>query len=655
MINGERPDENVVSLRGILLGALMSVVVGYLFAAGEVVNHSAPMTNDFSAPGALFLFFLLAAGLNTLLRLWRPKLAFTRGELITAFVMMLVAAAVPTRGFAGFLMPIATSAQYYATPENEWAELVWPHLPRWLAPEDGYAVRHYYEGLPKDMPTLLAIPWRAWAIPLLCWMWAFMAVTLCMVAVPVILRKQWMETEKIVYPMAQVPLALVGDREHPDTTGPRFLRSGLMWTGFLLSALLVINNGLSSYFPFFQRLRLLTYIPLFNRAVLLRLHVAPTTIGFAYFIRQDVSLGLWLFYLIIAFQVGMIKVLGLPEPPKLGIWSYHSVGCLQGTGALIVFACYGLYISRRHLMNVLRVALYGAEDDAEDAREAISYRGAVIALLIGSILLAMWLRMAGLPLWACFLLLILFAMIFTVMTRVVVETGMPIAMTPVLASDFLAVFAGSENLGRSGLVTLGLTHAWHSEMRCFVMASAATGLRLGSEVESRRRGPLFWSMIAAATLSFAAALAVMLYFPYRDGGMNLNGFNFNWAANYPWRDATGRMNKPVWPTAAHFTYLGMGGGIMSFLLLARRLMPRWPLHPISFIICFHWSAAVTWMSVFVAWCIKGLVLKLGGPRLFVKLRPFFLGLILGEAVIAGLWTVVDLITGKKGNMCTWFF
>ena len=646
---------NLLTWRGILLGAVMSVVVGWIFSYGEVVAASCAMTNDFSAPGALFLFFLLAAVLNNLVRWLRPTLALTRGELITAFVMMLVAAAVPTRGFAGFLMPIATSAQYYATPENQWAEMVLPHLPRWLCPSDGYAIRSYYEGLPKDSATLWAIPWGAWIVPLFGWMVAFLAVTLCMIAIPVILRKQWMETEKIVYPMAQVPLALVGDKEHPETTGRHFLRSGLMWTGFALSALYVSCNALHAYWHWFPYTRLYTYVRLFSNAVTLRLRLSPTAVGFAYFIRQDVSLGLWLFYLIVAFQVGAIKILGIPEPAKLGIWSYRSVGCLQGTGALLAFGAYSIYISRHHIRRVLRVALLGPEGDAEDAEEAISYRGAVVALLIGALLLAMWLRMAGLPLWATFFLLILFAMIFTVMTRVVVETGMPVAMTPVLATDFLATFAGSANLGRGGLTTLGLTYAWHSEMRCFVMASAATGLRLGGEVHGRRKQLLFWAMLLAATLGFVAALGVMTYFPYRDGGMNLNGFNFNWAANYPWRDAVGRMKTPAFPSLGHFTYLGIGGGVMTALLLARRLLPRWPLHPISFIICFHWSAAVTWVSVFVAWCIKGVVIKLGGPRLFVRLRPFFLGLILGDATTAGMWMLIDFITGKKGNRPTAFF
>ena len=51
----------------------------------------------------------------------------------------------------------------------------------------------------------------------------------------------------------------------------------------------------------------------------------------------------------------------------------------------------------------------------------------------------------------------------------------------------------------------------------------------------------------------------------------------------------------------------------------------------------------------VAWAIKGTVLKYGGLGFFERLKPFFLGLILGEAVVAGFWVVVDFCTGMQSN------
>ena len=45
--------------------------------------------------------------------------------------MMLTASAIPTMGLSEYWLTIITGAQYYSTPENEWALHILPHLPDW--------------------------------------------------------------------------------------------------------------------------------------------------------------------------------------------------------------------------------------------------------------------------------------------------------------------------------------------------------------------------------------------------------------------------------------------------------------------------------------------------------------------------------------------
>jgi hypothetical protein len=56
-----------------------------------------------------------------------------------------------------------------------------------------------------------------------------------------------------------------------------------------------------------------------------------------------------------------------------------------------------------------------------------------------------------------------------------------------------------------------------------------------------------------------------------------------------------------------------------------------------------------WFPVFIAWMIKGLVLRYGGAKLYRQLLPGFLGFILAEFLSAGLWAVIDFCTGVKGH------
>ena len=57
-----------------------------------------------------------------------------------------------------------------------------------------------------------------------------------------------------------------------------------------------------------------------------------------------------------------------------------------------------------------------------------------------------------------------------------------------------------------------------------------------------------------------------------------------------------------------------------------------------------------WFSIFLAWLFKTIVLKYGGAAAYSRTRPFFLGLILGQVVVAGMWLVIDYFTGMTGNV-----
>ena len=94
----------------------------------------------------------------------------------------------------------------------------------------------------------------------------------------------------------------------------------------------------------------------------------------------------------------------------------------------------------------------------------------------------------------------------------------------------------------------------------------------------------------------------------------------------------------------------MAIGAASFYLLLRLYlhMPGWHIHPIGYLMGASWPMINFWFPVFLGWLAKGLVLRFGGFRIYRMLLPGFLGLIFAEFFSAGLWVVVDFITGVKG-------
>jgi hypothetical protein len=62
-----------------------------------------------------------------------------------------------------------------------------------------------------------------------------------------------------------------------------------------------------------------------------------------------------------------------------------------------------------------------------------------------------------------------------------------------------------------------------------------------------------------------------------------------------------------------------------------------------------WTTHHLMPSIFVAWLIKVVVLRIGGIQLYSRIRPFFLGLILGQYGAGGIWLAIDGFTGATGN------
>ena len=73
-----------------------------------------------------------------------------------------------------------------------------------------------------------------------------------------------------------------------------------------------------------------------------------------------------------------------------------------------------------------------------------------------------------------------------------------------------------------------------------------------------------------------------------------------------------------------------------------------PFHPVGFLIMSTWPISQLWFAIFVGWLVKVMVLKYGGAKLYVNARPAMMGVIVGEAVAAGFWLVMNIAISSMG-------
>jgi len=630
--------------KALIVGLVGAVCIGLGSPYNDMIIKGTGLAVWSLTPAAIFLFFLLVAVVNVILRLIHPPLALQRGELAVSFVLILLANTLAGRGLPAQLLPVITGAYYYATPENNWVNIVHPHMPDWPIPQGHQVIWGFYEGSASGH-----IPWAAWLIPLLYWAIFALAFFLSMVCLMVIVRRQWVEYERLPFPMVQLPLAMIGG-DDKDSLIPALFRSALMWMGFAVPFVLGSINALHNYFGFFPLIRLSAGgIPIFRGMASINLSVDLTMIGFSYFVPQNVALGMSFFYLMNQVQQGLLGMFAWGSKDEtMGAYSLYTDSSIihQAMGGMFVLVLGTLWIGRKHLKDVLSKAFRG-NPEVTDEDEIVSYRIAVFGTIAGFAVMGGWLWQTGIPLLYVPLLLMGAFAGFITMARIAAQGGVAYMFPPTNGPDFVTAGIGGSLLGAKGMAGLALTYAWSVDTLILLMTACANGLKLVTEVDVAGRRRLFAGIVAVILLTLGCVVGLTLYLGYHHGAINLSEFYFNNVAQYPYWFMEKSVISPGPINLFSWSHISLGAVLMAGFMLANYRFLWWPFHPVGFPVSCVFGGM--WCSVFVAWMIKAAILKYGGVVLFNRLKPFFLGLILGEAVVAGVWVITDYFTGMTGN------
>ena len=212
--------------RALVAGLLMAAWISVWPAYSSMIVRSSRA--DYAHLSLAFLIpFVFLLGLNLLPGLRR--FALTATELLTICCIGMLAANMQGEWLAGYFLGIITAPSYFATPENRWDELLLSRLPTWVHVASRGAAIGFYEGLAEGE----GLPWRYWVAPLAWWVAFLAALLMASFSAMVILRKQWMEHERLAYPVATALLELTG-AERGAGVG-LLVRSRLFQVGFLVS------------------------------------------------------------------------------------------------------------------------------------------------------------------------------------------------------------------------------------------------------------------------------------------------------------------------------------------------------------------------------------------------------------------------------------
>ena len=637
-----------VSARAVFIGLLFAAVLSAVTPYNDFKVGATYIAGTQFPIGALFVLFVLSAGVNVLLRKWRPGAVFARGELLTIWTLITVASGLPSSGMMRYFLPHIVAPHYFSNATNNWEYKIWGALPDWLKIKDKPSADAFFIGYPRGQEH---IPWAAWAGPLFFWgilAVLFLVATFC---VANILRRQWVENEKFAFPLVALPVLLAEEPRHGHLVND-LLRSPLLWLAVLLTTGIHTLNGLHVMYPSIPQIRTqynvseyLTVRP-WNQLGWFPANVFFLAVGLAYLLPAEVAFSLWFFFLFYKFEIFLCAVYNWQHTGPLGGYGQKEFHTLQAFGGAAGLFAWTMWTARAHLSDVWQKAMGGRRaKEIDDSREMFSFRATLIGLAVSYGGIGLWLYAAGVgvPL----ILLSLFLMTFTlvVISWVVTQAGMLFMQTPYASVDIIGPTIGLKGLSLPALYSVyRFEGTFLYDTREMLIPSVLNGAKTAEAGHFAAR-PLFKAMVAAVGIGLVVSAVASLWVPYYFGGGNslTNPFTYLHAPTRPLNLFGGAYSAPYagsWTNWFHI--VGGFAGVLGLLILRANF--NIGLHPIGFLGASVHAMHMLWASMFFGWAAKSLIQRYGGMKGYTAALPFFLGLILGDVINSVVWIVIGNLT-----------
>ena len=535
------------------------------------------------------------------------------------------------------------------------------------------------------------IHWKDWLRPLFYWGTYLVLILTGTFAVAVIMRRDWIESQRFPLPLAQIPLFFLGggpgEGERDDvestaisgeTTAPgdapssRANAAGLlvsgwfnraMWVGFAATFFWCTLRGWHDFNSNVPNLdidvRLQPYFsdPTFGHMWSpVTFSVLATFLGLAVFMELNVLMSLIIGYFLYRAQYWFGEVYGLTFGSREGFQIGYPYAEHQQLTAYLVYAALLLVFSRKYLWGVFRGAVRGQRrrDDV------LSSRGAILLLMISVVGMAGWAHGVGMPVAGILILFVTLLSVGFVAMKLRAECGVPsYAFFPIAVVLVVGIAGGMEVFGAEGTMFAVIVSA--------IIGAHAFFLIPGLQLEFLELSRIF--RLKRRIVLLVNGLAV-------GGGFLIGGWFFlsgAYAKGIEWFPDNGDF-RGISQERRHFNLLhtevtrkmeeenareeekidagdvGLAtwaslyaGGLTAAVAVLRYVFAGFWFHPVGIILGPMPVMDHIWGSLLVAWIVRFAALKLGGAATVrEKLLPFFAGVFLAGVTAKAMFFVINL-------------
>ena len=629
----------MTTLRALMLIISITALSGWLAQRVELVYNGPHIAGAGSPPGGqVFLAVPLGAlAALALLRRW-----LSEGERAVVYAGLAVGISATASGLMHRFIPGLVTGFYggFANSNSPYFKFL-QAVPSWAVP-----------GGPHSEPAIGAfeggasVPWDAWAVPLVAWSLFFAALFMTSFCLVAIFRERWMETERLGFPLLEMPLALL--------RGGLFTNRLFYW-GMLIPVTLIGVNGLNHYFPAVPQIEVRLNFADFLldepwKAMApfetpFQFRFSPLLAGVAFLAPVEVSFSTWFFYLVTRVQLLVTGLIGRLEyrgefipghgSPWLDWPGHFPFFMTQARGGLLFLVLFGLWTARRSLAAMFAPGKWQ-----------------VWGFVAGFLLLWAWIVLLGVPVLLAGLTWVFFFLLALGFARLRVDGGLPINGVPQIMGYifFVALGTGPGLFAEQTYVAFALLAVLGFTCIGLWPALQFEGLKL-AEVTGISSRQMVLGMCVGLATGLASGYLFSLETIYEHGlfalqeqGGARSEARIGRYYNYLFKDAGATVGPTDW---VRLGFHGIGAAVTAFLSVMRQHFLRWPFHPMGYVFGtgFGW---LVWGSVLVGWLCKWLAVRYGGAQTYRRLLPFFLGLIFGEVLMRLLWAGVALWAGQMG-------
>jgi len=473
-----------------------------------------------------------------------------------------------------------------------------------------------------------------------------------------LMRKDWIERQRLTFPLVDVPLAMTGDNPRP-TLRSSILNNRIFWIGFAIPAFFVVLQFFHRLYPSMPSPQLYSIevgryfagkgLPwsVLSGDDGLRISIIFPVIGITYLLPAEVSLSLWLFYVLFRVQQLVWASFGVAEQGGTSALALNPTTFIgfQEAGGFLALSAAAIWQSRR-AFRAAWLSLIGIEQEASDPYAPLSGRRALVVFVFSNLFMFWWAARADMSWWSFAAIMVMFYATLVGASRLVAAGAVMFVDTGFFPRWVVLRTIGTLPIGPTAVTMYSyLSVIYMYDPMNLAMPQMMNSFKLVHSARLKAKA-FTWAALLAIVAIFAFGVPALLDVLYEHGASTLPHWPFTDYPNWGFGELDAGLRGPEPANNWLRLALVLGAGITLLLVWLNTHFVWWPISPIGFLIASSYETNRSlWVNCFLAWAIGIFTRRYGGLKLFRELRPAFIGLVLGQYLPQGFFAIISSIFG----------